>query len=525
MSDRILVIQLARTGDVIQTTPLLADLHRSNPEAKIDLLVLAGNDTVVEGMPGIGRVITLPEADMQRMNEEVAQAMGCQGTAPLADAWLSGADLPAYAEVYNVSAQWLGCWVMSRLQAGKKVGGIVTTAGEWIYTCDWGTYLPALLDFRPWNRVNLVDLFRGFAPRTDPPAAGFRPHLTRDSRWASGLPPGVRIGFNPGASEPQRRYAPAAFVEVIRRCRERGHLPVLLGAPMDRALCDDIAASCGGIPNFAGRTTIPEMAQLLSELSLVVSNDTGAVHMAAAVGTPVVGLFGVSAFFHETGPWGEGHLVLQAPLGDQAVLLDAISPELVMAAIEYRLGRGSREGFLDAVRGCPGVEAWQSERIVDPTDPLGGVRYVPVSGESPRGQEGVAQRLRRFIACHLDRPTEGASGSGSSASSVPPTTEAPCGNASVLVGRLETLAARARRLQALASSDPESSILKTSVAQLQGQIDQALRSEPEESPRSALLALTRWKLRMIGAEGGLAGVLDHQRQVLDQAAGWIRTWD
>ena len=531
---RILVIQIARTGDVIQTTPLLGDLLRSNPEAKIDLLVLSGNERVVQGMPGLGRILTVGEAEMNRMNDEVAAAIADTSPPLRASEWIQDLGLSQYEEIHNVSAQWLGCWMMRELSARQKIGGLLTRNGEWLFTCDWGAYQAALLDFRESNRVNLVDLFRGFAPGGTPPSPGFRPFLARDTSWSSGLSRsrGDLIGINPGASEPQRRYPAAGFVDLIRLCRALGYQPVLVGAPMDRVLCEEIAAAAGGgIPNMAGTTGIPQMAQLLTEFAALVSNDTGAIHMAAAVGTPVVALFGLTSrtgirpVVHETGPWGEGHLILQASTDGEPSLDTVIPPGLVMTALRWRLGRATSEALDASIERCHGVRAWKSERIAESDDPLGGVRFEPLGADPASHENALARWMRGFFARNLTRGCD-----ASTMNPVPPILDAdrewirealrdhPAG----WVSTLESLAARTRRLQDLAAADPSSEILRNSTSQLQGQIAAAIDSVDPGSALAPLVAFTRWKLKMTTSEDGLEGVLRHQARTLTRIASWLR---
>ena len=529
---RILVIQLTRTGDLIQTTPLIQDLVNSAPEVRLDLLVLAGNEEVVRGMPGVDRVLTLGEQEVLRMNDRLMENRPSVDAPHSPSQWLRDSGLRDYDEIHDVSAQWLGYWVTRELSAPTKVGGILTRSGELLFRGDWATYQTALLDFREWNRVNLVDLFRGYSLSSVTPGPGFRPYLARDPYWAHGLGSPGRgfIGINPGASESQRRYPVEGFMAIIQGCLRLGYHPVLVGAPMDRPLCEQIAnAGAGGISNLAGQTRIPEMAQLLSGMTALVSNDTGAIHMAAAMGTPVITLSGPasdsgpSAFVHETGPWGEGHIVLQAPLSQPGRLLEVISPELVLDTLQWRLGRISAEEMKDRLHFATGVEAWHGERISDAQDPLGGVRYEPLfpSRHSSRNEE--ARRLRTFFARHLAMGAEEmlprpAAAGRPLVSNLDPTL--------MLLSRaLESAAARARRLCQLAVADPESMILRSSTAQLQSQIQRALDSAPGDSTIGPLAAFVRWKLKMVSAEGTLSGVLAHQHRVLSRVAEWICALD
>lgn len=525
---RTLVIQLNRTGDLIQTTPLLQDLVNEAPRDQIDLLVLSGNQEVVQGLSGVERVLTVGEQEVLRMNHELTGEDATRVGSNLPQRWLLDSRLGDYDEILDVSTQWLGYWVARELKAQTKTGGVLTRSNELLFRGDWSTYQAALLDFREWNRVNLVDLFRGYACSSRTPPAGFRPYLARDPHWTHGLgSPGEGfIGINPGASESQRRYPAEGFLAIIHGCLRLGYHPVLVGAPMDRPICEEIAAGMGGrIPNLAGRTRIPEMAQLLSGLSALVSNDTGAIHMAAAMGTPVVTLSGpasasgVSAFVHETGPWGEGHVVLQAPLSQPGRLLEVITPELVVDTLRWRLGRLSTDLLRVRLESASGVEAWQGERISESEDPLGGIRYAPLLASRPSARNDDASRLRTFFARNLGRGAEQRVSHLDAAEGLLPAGMDPI--LASLGPALKSAASRARRLHQLAVSDPESTILRTSTSHLQDQIQRALESVSCDSMVGPVAAFVRWKLKMTSAEGGLAGVLSHQRQTLERAVGWL----
>lgn len=525
---RLLVIQLNRTGDLIQTTPLIGDLMMEDPEVQVDLMVIDGNHEVVRGLSGVDRVLTVGEQELLQMNRELAGEDLSIAGSNLAERWLQESGLGAYDGVLNVSTQWLGYWVAGKLKAKVTAGGVLTRTNELLFLGDWSTYQAAMLDFREWNRVNLVDLSRGYCGFAGTPAAGFRPYLHRDTHWSHGLgnPGRGFIGINPGASEAHRRYPTEGFMAIMEGCLRLGFRPVLVGAPMDRPLCDQIADGMGGrVPNLAGRTQIPEMAQLLSGLAALVSNDTGAIHMAAAMGTPVVTLFGqvsadgLSPFVHETGPWGEGHVVLQAPLSQSGRLLEVLTPALVLNTLQWRLGRISGGELKGQLQSSHGVEAWHGERITDPADPLGGIRYVPLLPSSPSTRNDDASRLRTFFARNLARGTRGRDSHPIAADGL----SVPGQDSSLtsLGQALRSAASRARRLHQLAVSDPESTILRTSTSQLYDQIQRAFDSVPADSILGPVAAFVRWKLKMTSAEGGLSGVLAHQQRVLERAAHWL----
>jgi heptosyltransferase-3 len=111
----------------------------------------------------------------------------------------------------------------------------------------------------------------------------------------------------------------------------------------------------GPIINLIGQTSLGELAAVLERATLFLGVDSAPMHMAAALGIPVVALFGPSGEM-SWGPWGEGHVVVTSPYlcrpcGQDGCLgskrsdcLEAISPEQVMAAVEVGLGRSLPRG-------------------------------------------------------------------------------------------------------------------------------------------------------------------------------------
>jgi heptosyltransferase-2 len=128
-----------------------------------------------------------------------------------------------------------------------------------------------------------------------------------ECRWA-GLMPGAARG-------PSKRWPPRCFIEVGRRLAEScGCRAVVLGTAGETGMCAEVAQGIGGKAlSVAGRTSLQVLAAVLKTCRVVVANDSGGMHLAAAVGTPVTAVFGATDPA-TTGPMGEGHRVI-APVG------------------------------------------------------------------------------------------------------------------------------------------------------------------------------------------------------------------
>lgn len=158
-----------------------------------------------------------------------------------------------------------------------------------------------------------------------------------------------------GTSWESKYWWPRATATLCRQLRARGLRPVLLGAPGDmRFALDVLAGGAGDVVNLVGRTSLREVLAILERAVVVVGPDTGPMHIAAAVGTPVVALFGATSP-NRSGPWGWHHLVvrddvpcmpcylLRCPIG--RLCMERITPAMVLQRVDEVLAghTGPRE--------------------------------------------------------------------------------------------------------------------------------------------------------------------------------------
>lgn len=133
------------------------------------------------------------------------------------------------------------------------------------------------------------------------------------------LQAGVRmegaVGLAPAAVWGESKRWPAAqFGALARRIRERGLEAVTVIGPGEEALGRKVSDAAGGeLPVVGAETDVAGLAGILARLLVLVGNDSGPMHVAAAVGTPAVALFGPTNP-NRTGPIGDRHVVLQHPI-------------------------------------------------------------------------------------------------------------------------------------------------------------------------------------------------------------------
>ena len=126
--------------------------------------------------------------------------------------------------------------------------------------------------------------------------------------------PHPRLILNLGARWETKRWPPEHFAAIARRAvATRGAGLIAVGAPEDSTLVDELCARLDPIPvlNFCGRTTLPQLAALAAEADLVLSNDTGPLHLATAAGARVVGVYTCTRS-HLNGPYGPRALAVES---------------------------------------------------------------------------------------------------------------------------------------------------------------------------------------------------------------------
>jgi len=137
--------------------------------------------------------------------------------------------------------------------------------------------------------------------------------------------PRPRLIVNPGSARKEKRWAPERFAEAVKAAHAAGVRAgvVVIGGPADLEAAAVIEEGLGGdCLNLAGQTGLRQLAALLAEGDLLLTADTGPMHMMAALGKSTVALFGPTDPARN-GPWGKQHIVLRAPDGRMASLQSA----------------------------------------------------------------------------------------------------------------------------------------------------------------------------------------------------------
>ncbi|MDP3703436.1 MAG: lipopolysaccharide heptosyltransferase II [Candidatus Omnitrophota bacterium] len=305
---RILVIRLDRLGDVILSTPVLQALRSHFPHAFIAMMVRPECNDIVEGNPSINEVILYDkDGAHRRVTATVRFARQLKrfdfDTALVLHPSHRSHWIPWLARIpVRVGYDRKCGWLLTHCIPHRKQEGNKHEAG---YT------------------LEMLDVF-GIRPLASAP---FVPIHERAKRRVADLlaessiqPSDQLVAIHPSASCISKRWMPDRFAQVADRlAQEQGLKVCLVAGESDAHVAHQVAQGMHHAPvNFAGRLSVAELAALLKRCRLLISNDSGPVHVAAAVGTPVVDIFGRNQRGLSPlrwGPLGEGHVILHKEVG------------------------------------------------------------------------------------------------------------------------------------------------------------------------------------------------------------------
>ena len=357
----ILIINLGRYGDLIQTTPLLRSLKGAYPSARVTLVAQKRFGAILPLMAGYNRCILL---DQDGLTHTLAEAEGIPAAFRALDEFLMNVGEVRYDLILNLTSTEFSAHLTALIDAATVAGKTSDTNGGTMVKSPWALYLYSFLrgDSRRYNRINLADIFCNMAGLT-PDGHPVELHETEKGRRfattflvQAGRDHRPLIGLQLGASDPVRCWPAASFARLSDMLQETaGVRTILLGSPGERPLADQARALMKHEPlDAVGKTDIQELLSTLRLCTLLVSNDTGTMHFAAAGGIPTVMLTVGPASFFCTGPLSAGNLALQPPLPcspcrydlscGNPVCRDSITVESVYNACLLLLGGPSPEG-------------------------------------------------------------------------------------------------------------------------------------------------------------------------------------
>jgi ADP-heptose:LPS heptosyltransferase len=346
MNKQVLLINITRMGDLVQMGTLLQRLQHEWPGVAVDLVVDERFAPIAKLLPHLRHII---DYDFHRLvDESRAQTKDVVTLYREMTDWAAPLIEAGYDRVINLTFNRRSGLLASYVGA-KEIRGIASPKdGDVVIHNPWMAYLTDVHSQRQFNHFNLVDIYAlggsgtgPFAPLSldIPPGTAqwardfFERHGGQQMPWMA-----VQVG----ASDPMKAWRPELFgqtLAVLSRQTRVGY--VFIGTESERKAIQTAqmayrqAGGSAPLCDAVGRTTLPQLAAVLAQCRLLLTNDTGPMHLAVGAGIPVIDLSVGHVDFRETGPYGPGHWIVQPDMGcapcgfDQVCLHHACKDRLV----------------------------------------------------------------------------------------------------------------------------------------------------------------------------------------------------
>ena len=283
---RFLIVRLGALGDVVHAIPVAAALRRAFPSARIDWLVSAKHREILDLVPVIDRRLVI--------NDRSDASGGASLVGAVDQLRRAGYDVAIDLQGLIKSA------LLARSSGAARVVGFASSYARerfarLFYTEAFDPGRGGIYDPRETRHV--VDINLALLQTLGITSASVEfPIEIVDSPAARNAAQQARGRYallNPGAGWPNKRWPPARFAAIASILRERYALTsVVLWGPGEQALAGEVAAAADGAAIVSPPTTIADLVALARGAALMISGDTGPTHVAAAVGTPIIGIYG-----------------------------------------------------------------------------------------------------------------------------------------------------------------------------------------------------------------------------------------
>lgn len=340
---KILLLKPSSLGDVVQALPVLRSIKRHRPGSQVFWWLDSALAPLLEGDPDLAGVVRFERrrwASPRHWPEMFGQVR-----------WMRAQHFDWVIDLQCLARSGAFAWLAN----GKRLIGLdePREGARGFYD----RIVP-----RPSFHTHAVDWYLGVLPLLGVP-------VCRDFDWLPARPavaaaiqprwpaaPGPVLALLPGARWANKRWPAEHFATLVAQLA--AEMPavqfVVLGSAADREIGETITrAAPGRCQNLASQTSLPEMVEWLRRSDFVVSNDTGPMHVAAALGKPILALFGPTEP-RRTGPYRQVDRVLQTPLPCVPCLrsrcafekpmecLRALAPAQVAAEVRRRFDPRSR---------------------------------------------------------------------------------------------------------------------------------------------------------------------------------------
>lgn len=333
----ILIVRFGALGDIVHAIPAAAALRAAFPFARIDWLVEARYREILDLVTSIDRVVVLDK--------------------PTPAGWIA-VTRQLRAQRYHAALDFQGLMksaVLARASGAARVLGfsiwhLREKGASPFYSESLEPARDAARAHVIYKNLRLIEALGVHDPRIEFPLRVVESRARDAILEASAGAPFALL--NPGAAWPNKRWYTDRFGELAAFLKDvRGLVPFVLWGPGEEPLAERVIESSNGAARLAPPTRLADVVEACRSAALMVSGDTGPLHIATAVGTPVVGIFGPT-IPGRNGPWSADDVVvsrtdrcgchLDRRCRQAEWCLTDISVPEVCAAVQRRLAAGRR---------------------------------------------------------------------------------------------------------------------------------------------------------------------------------------
>jgi lipopolysaccharide heptosyltransferase I len=334
---RIALVKLSAIGDVVHALPVAAALRAGLPQARLTWVVERREAAVLRGNPALSEIVPIDTRGWRRVRTALAVAEAVGAVVALRRHLRAG----RFDVAIDLQGLVKSGVVTAATRAPLRIGFAAAHCRESTSTLFTNKRVAP-----PPSARHVVDQYlslleplgvRARSPEFSLPTDAGAESRVDEFLASTGLKPQDRlVVLNPGAGRPDKRWPIARYRDLARSlAADAGAAVLVTWGPNE---LDDARAIVDGGP--AGRvslalpTDLDELLAVLRRASVVVAGDTGPLHMAAALGTPCVGLYGPTSA-ERNGPYGQIHRTLAAPHG----VMTALGVEPVLRSVAEILAR------------------------------------------------------------------------------------------------------------------------------------------------------------------------------------------
>ncbi len=336
---RVAVAKLVGMGSIVQATPLIRQLRLRYPNARVTLVTLAANRNLVPALPGVDDAVFLDDGGVVRMAITTARAV--------VTLIRMRVDLYFDLELYSAFASLLALWAVARNRIGFYRRSTQYKYGTYTHLVFFNTRMPVRQLYLQLGRVV------GAPHLTDESVGPLRVDPAARAAVAAHVPAGPYIVVNPNASPLllERRWPAGYVVAAVEQLTALGHRIVFIGSRSEQAyvasLRDRLSPAARAlVTDTTGLLPLPQTLAVLDGAAVVLTNDTGPLHLSVGLGRPTVCLFG------PVHPQHYGHLAAnvvtlyapvfcspcvheidEPPCNGNNVCMQRLTPDMVVTAV------------------------------------------------------------------------------------------------------------------------------------------------------------------------------------------------